>query len=51
MNDDEYKIVEFDKYCNSCMHSAVDEDDEPCFCCLLNVVNLNSIKPVAYETK
>lgn len=51
MNVEDYKIVEFDKYCDTCVHKDVSEDDEPCFCCLLSPVNLNSIKPVNYEEK
>jgi hypothetical protein len=51
MGNNDYKIVEFDKYCDTCKHKEVSEDDEPCFCCLLNPVNLNSIKPVNYEEK
>ena len=50
MNDG-MKIVEFDKYCKTCMHEKVDEEDEPCYTCLDNPVNQYSHKPVKWEEK
>ena len=38
--EDNYKIVEFDKYCKDCIHEKVDEGDDPCHECLENTVNL-----------
>ena len=49
MNNDGTKIVEFDKYCKTCAHKDVKEQDEPCCDCLAETVNLNSHKPVKYE--
>jgi len=47
--ENEYKIVEFEKYCDTCKHKDVASKDEPCYECLDNPVNLNSHKPVKWE--
>lgn len=51
MNNDGMKIVEFEKYCASCIHKDVKEKDEPCCDCLEESVNMNSHKPVKWEEK
>lgn len=47
--DSEMKEVYFDKYCSTCAHKEIAEDEEPCFECLAEPVNLHSHKPVRYE--
>lgn len=44
-------LVYFDKYCKSCKHEKLAETESPCAECLEHPVNLNSHKPVHYETK
>ena len=51
MNDDGMKIVEFDKYCKTCIHKDKKDIEEPCCDCLDEAVNVNSHKPVKYEEK
>lgn len=51
MQDDAYKEVYFDKYCKTCEHSKVKEDEDPCYDCLAEPTNLNSHKPVKWEEK
>ena len=46
-----YKMVEFDKYCKTCKHSEVKDNEEPCDECLDNPVNVNSHRPVNWEEK
>ena len=46
-----YKHVEFNKYCQTCIHRKTEETEEPCNECLTNPVNLYSHKPVKYEKK
>ena len=48
------KIVEFDKYCKTCIHSNLIQNDngdmpEPCNSCLNEPTNVNSKKPIHYE--
>lgn len=47
--ENEYKIVEFEKYCKTCKHKKVKDVKDPCNDCLDNPVNANSKKPVNYE--
>lgn len=49
--DDNYKFVEFDRYCPTCKHYDEDESDPKCKCyeCLDNPVNVDSHKPIRYE--
>lgn len=49
--EDIYKIVHFDKYCDTCKHKEVKESEEPCNECLTETVNLYSHKPVKWEEK
>lgn len=51
MNNDGMKIVEFDKYCKTCLHEKKKETEEPCCDCMEESVNMNSHKPVKYEEK
>lgn len=51
--DQEYRMVEFQKYCETCEHKAGSENDEnsPCWHCLEEPINLYSEKPVNYKEK
>lgn len=51
MDNDERKEVYFDKYCHMCVACDKKEDEEPCFECLQNPVNLYSHKPVKFKSK
>ena len=51
MNEDGYKEVYFDVYCETCKHKNVDETEEPCDTCLANPMNLYSHRPIKYEEK
>lgn len=48
---EKYKIVMFDKYCPTCKHEAVEENEDPCEACISEYVKLNSEKPVKWEEK
>ena len=43
------KIVEFDKYCETCVHRDVKDFLDPCHECLNNPTNVNSKRPVCYK--
>ena len=43
------KIVDFYKYCQTCKYKDVKEENEPCNTCLDNPVNIHTEKPVKYE--
>lgn len=45
------KIIEFDKYCKTCIFKDVKdiEGEDPCNDCLSNPVNTNSKKPINYK--
>lgn len=45
------KIVEYFKYCKTCKHKDVKQEDEPCNSCLYAPVNEDSVVPVNYEKK
>lgn len=49
MQDDGKKIVEFDKYCKTCLHKDKKETEDPCYECLMEGENVNSHKPVRWE--
>lgn len=51
--ENQYKIVEFDLYCNRCKYKDIkdEEGEEPCNTCLAEPVNLNSSKPIKFEEK
>lgn len=44
-------LVYFGKYCKSCKHEKLEENEPPCDECLEHPVNLNSHKPINYEDK
>ena len=44
-------FVEFDKYCKTCKHESLKENEPPCDECLEHPVNLDSHKPYRYEPK
>lgn len=45
----QYKIVEFHKFCETCKHKDVDEVKDPCCECLDNPAMVDSHKPMHYE--
>lgn len=47
----QYKIVFFERYCNSCKYEKRDEGEDPCRNCLNSPVNEHSHKPVEYRKK
>lgn len=49
--ENDYKEVYFYKYCETCKHSGNKETDDPCYDCLSEPVNLNSHKPVYWESQ
>lgn len=49
MNNDGYKEVYFDKYCETCKFKEQREDEDPCDECLVETVNLYSHKPVYWR--
>ena len=51
MNEEQYKMVFFHIYCESCKYSDVKDEtgEEPCNECLSNPTNLYSHKPIMYE--
>lgn len=49
--ENQYKLVDFKKYCETCKHKNVKETEDPCNDCLAHGANVNSEKPVRYEEK
>ena len=49
--DDEYKEVNFKKYCELCKHKDLDEFKDPCNECLDSPANLYTEKPVKFVAK
>ena len=47
---DENKIVFFEKHCPKCKHEAVEENEDPCWDCLSNPVNVNGL-PTKFEER
>jgi hypothetical protein len=45
------KIVDFYEYCPTCKHEKLSEDDDPCYDCLNEPVNIDSRRPVNWEKK
>lgn len=43
------KIVDFEKWCKSCIHNDESETNEPCNTCLDNPTNEDSRKPVNWK--
>lgn len=44
-----YKLVHFHDYCVKCKYYDRKEEEDPCFECLENPVNLYSHKPLKFE--
>lgn len=44
-------IVEFDKYCSTCLHEKNAETEAPCDECLEHPVNWETNKPFRYERR
>ena len=49
--EDNYKEVYFARYCITCKYKDKPEEEDPCYDCLAEPVNLYSHKPVKYEDK
>lgn len=47
--EDVCKEVNFEKYCKTCEHCALDGKFDPCNDCLAECVNTNSEKPVYWK--
>lgn len=45
------KEVYFDKYCNTCEHSKLSQDNDICNECLSNPGNYDSHKPIRWKEK
>lgn len=44
-----YKEVYFDVYCKTCKHKNKKEEEDPCYDCLAETVNVYSHKPLYWE--
>ncbi len=51
MNDGKTKFVDFDKYCKTCKHQKLKEEQPPCDECLEYATNEYSHRPVKWEAK
>ena len=51
MQCNDYKEVRYDIYCPKCEHEKTPENEEPCYECLEESVNLHSHKPINWEEK
>lgn len=49
--DENYKEVDFNKYCKTCMHFDKMEEEEPCYECLGEPARVDSHKPLKWEKK
>lgn len=45
------KEVYFYKYCRLCKHLDTKEDEEPCYSCLVETVNMYSHKPLYFKER
>lgn len=50
MDDSTEMFVDF-RYCKSCENWDKKETDDPCWDCLTNPTNTNSIRPIYYKEK
>lgn len=48
---DDFREVQFDRYCKYCKYVKLVETRDPCNGCLANPVNQNTDKPVKFEDK
>lgn len=51
MDHPSYKEAHFYEYCKKCKNRDVSNTEEPCDECLSEPTNLNTHRPVKYETK
>ena len=49
--DDNFREVDFYKYCKICKHSDLKGTEHPCCICLSNPVNEGTDKPVEWKEK
>ncbi len=49
METQQYKFVNFEDYCKTCVHCETPEDQDPCYDCLAEATNLYSHRPVRWE--
>lgn len=49
--DEDYREVEYDKYCEICLHKGKAENEYPCDECLAEPIRLYTNKPFWYEEK
>lgn len=49
--EDSYKEVYFHEYCKKCVHEKLKEDEDPCYDCLNEPMNVYSHKPVKFKEK
>ena len=45
------KLVEFENWCHKCLFFDKLENEEPCWDCLTETVNIDSHKPVKFKEK
>lgn len=46
---DQEKEVRFDIYCKKCKYKDLKEEEDPCWDCLVETVNVDSKKPVYFK--
>lgn len=49
MEHDDYREVDFHKYCETCKHKEVEEVEDPCNECLDEPYNEHTGKPIKWE--
>ena len=49
MNDEEYREVDFEEYCQECRYKDYPEEEEPCNECLSESYNHESFKPINFK--
>ena len=47
--EEDYREVDFHKYCDTCKHRNLDEVKDPCNECLSEPINLYTDKPTKWE--
>lgn len=51
MQPNDYKEVDFETYCKTCQFKNAREDEDPCYECLKEPVNLYSVKPTKWRKR
>lgn len=51
MDNEDYREVDFHKYCETCKYEELKENEEPCDECLDVPYNEHTSKPVRWEEK